>query len=397
MRIFGASQSAQSTVSGDFAYLDPQALYLDSACQTLRPQCVIDVETAYYKEYNACGGRVKYPWGVRVDAEVNTVRQKLLDYAGKSSKEYVVAFTLNTTYGINVVVQQLPADKFDRIVTSEIEHNSAFLPSITWAAMNKKERRVLPRNDDGSLRYTADDLTKAAVLVNSTSNIDGRQLMNAKALADDAHKSGGILLLDAAQTFGHAPEMLRGIDFDAAFGSGHKMYGPSLGFVIIKRELLKQLNIHLVGGGTVQDVERDAFSLIENPDEFHARLELGLQNWAGIIGLGAAIDWLSSQRKHDDVSSALFDGLKKTPRVQLVNMTPSNVVSFSVENLDAHRLALYLGEQQIMCRSGYFCCHYYLQHVKKLPPLLRVSLGKHNTLADVERFFASLTSLLSVF
>jgi selenocysteine lyase/cysteine desulfurase len=76
-----------------------------------------------------------------------------LSLCGKSEKEYAVAFTLNTTYGINLVLHQLPADSYDRIITSTIEHNSVFLPAITWAQRNHKERLILQRSEDGSLVY----------------------------------------------------------------------------------------------------------------------------------------------------------------------------------------------------------------------------------------------------
>jgi len=376
----------------------PNTYYFDSACQTLRPQSVIDAEMRYYHTYNACGGRVKYPWGVKVDQEVKEVRQKLLHFAGKSVKDYEVVFTLNTSYGINLILHQLPASDVQRIVTSDIEHNSVFLPTITWGKRHGKERTVLSRTDDGSLEYAEADLDRAVVLLNTTSNIDGRTLGNANELADAVHRKSGLLLLDAAQTFGHDPGMLRDVDFDAAFGSGHKMYAPSMGFVIIKKALLRRLDISFIGGGTVQDVRGDSFDLVASEDELFARVEPGLQNWAGIIGLGAAIDWLERDsegaQRERMLGKYLFEALQDIPRITVINQSTSPILSFYVDGLDAHRLALYLGEQHIMCRSGYFCCHYYLDHLKKYPPLLRVSLGRYNTQEQVDHFLTTLTAIL---
>ncbi|MBP9750797.1 MAG: aminotransferase class V-fold PLP-dependent enzyme, partial [Candidatus Peribacteraceae bacterium] len=337
-----ATEKNYQTADADFGYLPAGSCYLDSACQTLRPQAVLDAEMQYYQGYNACGGRVKYPWGVRVDREVSAVRQKLLAYAGKSAKQYTVVFTLNTTYGINLILQQLPAADFTQIVTSEIEHNSAFLPTITWSKRHGKERKVLSRADNGELLYDAVDLEKAVVLLNTASNIDGRELGNAPELATLIHERSGLLLLDAAQSFGHNVELLRQTDFDAAFGSGHKMYGPSLGFVIVKKDLLKRLDVSLVGGGTVQDVRKDSFDLIDSDDEPYARAELGLQNWAGIIGLGAAIDWMEASRatqagRERALAEQLFAGLQAMPKVHPLNREPSPIISFHVDGLDAHR------------------------------------------------------------
>ena len=386
----------------DFNYLVENQYYFDSACQTMRPEQVIKSESQYYHEYNACGGRVKYKWGQTVDEKVEDTRLKLLKLVGKSAKDYAVVFTLNTTYGINLVLQQLPAKDYKQIVTSEIEHNSVFLPSMTWAQKNGKSREVLKRNDDGSVDFQGVNLAQSIVVVNTVSNIDGRKLVNLAELEKEVHRQNGILLLDAAQNFSHDLSNLEKVDFDAVFGSGHKMYGPSIGFIIIKKNLIKSLEHFWLGGGTVNDVEKDSYKLIEQDFELHSTLELGLQNWSGIIGLGEAIDWLKSYKPNgqnrkvyeEALAQQLFDGLKALPQVHLLNSIPSSIVSFYVDNLDAHRLALYLSEQNIMCRSGYFCCHYYLKNLKKYPPLLRVSLGLNNTPEQVKFFIETLSQIL---
>ncbi len=394
-----ASEVSKDGSSPDFAYMKPDSCYLDSACQTLRPQCVIDAEMEYYREYNACGGRVKYAWGSMVDDKVQQARKLLLQFSGKREKEYCVAFTLNTSYGINLVLHQLTTGAFSRIITSDREHNSVVLPSMTWAKRAGAERLILESADDGSVLYTPSQLERSIVLMQSVSNIDGRTTKNLQQLANDTHAQGGILLVDAAQGFGHDVEGLRDIDFDAAFGSGHKMYGPSIGFIVIKRSLLDRLDPFFIGGGTVSDVDLEKYSLLRSGDEAHAVLEVGLQNWGGILGLGAAVEWLNQQqpRKENEkaLAETLFQGLRSHPRVRLLNHTASHVVSFHVDGIDSHQLALYLSQQEIMCRSGYFCCHSYLHHQMKLPPLLRVSLGLHATSAHIETFLSALTKILS--
>ena len=221
-------------------------------------------------------------------------RNRLLKLLDKNAKDYTVAFCLNTTAGINLLLQQLPEGRYKRIVTSEIEHNSVFLPTQTCAKRFKLERLVLPRLPDGSLDFQPDDLEKAVVVVNTTSNIDGRILGNLDELVTAAHERGGVVILDAAQTMGHDPQLLRNVAFDAVCGSAHKMYGPSLGFIVIRKAFLSELDCFFLGGGTVSDVRRDDFDLLDSPDEAFARLEPGLQDFAGIAGLGAAIDWLES-------------------------------------------------------------------------------------------------------
>lgn len=393
------AQSASGLPGGDFGFLDPKTLYLDSACQTLRPQCVIDAEREYYCHFNACGGRVQYGWGKKVDERVTSARKRVLRMLGKSEKDYAVAFTLNTSYGINLVLHQLP-ETYQRIVTSEIEHNSVFLPTITWAKKRRAERLVLPRDDDGGLRYQPSDVKGSVVLVNTASNIDGRVLRNIADLARDTHAGNGILLLDAAQTMGHDARFLASVPFDVLFASGHKMYGPSIGIIVIRRELLRSLDHFFLGGGTVADVTKDDFVLLAD-DREHERLEVGLQHWAGIIGLDTALEWLESvlpegedRYAHEQaLAQRLLDGVRVIDGVRLVNRAPSPVLSFAIDGLDSHRLALYLDAQGILCRSGHFCCHYYLQHRRGLPAQLRASIGLQTTHADIDRFNATLQTI----
>ncbi|MEI7603705.1 MAG: aminotransferase class V-fold PLP-dependent enzyme [bacterium] len=386
----------------NFDYMDNDIYYFDSACQTLRPQQVIDAQDEYYHEYNACGHRVKYKWGQIVDEKVEETRALLLEASGKNSKNYTVAFTLNTTIGINFVLQQLNPSKFDKTVTSEIEHNSVFLTTMTWAQRHNKKRIVLPRLVDGELDYKKDDLKNAVVVVNTTSNIDGRNLLNAKQLADDVHEMGGILLLDACQSYAHLPELLKNVDFDAAFGSGHKMYGPSVGFIVIKKDLLKNLDCYLIGGSTVQDVQLDSFELIDNDEEIYSRIEPGLQNFAGIIALGESIKWFKQFKKNGlsaheyevTLQKKLNEGLKSVDNLVMLYDKPSSVVSIYSEKIDGHRLGTFLGEKKIMCRTGYHCCHYYLKNLKKYPPLFRISLALHNDEKQIEFLIENLKLML---
>lgn len=376
----------------DFEFVPESTVYLDSACQTLRPQPVQDAMMKYFQEFNACGGRVKYDWGRRVDEAVEKTRKKVLDHAGKSSQEYGVAFTLNTTYGLNLLLSQLPVGTYQRIVTSDIEHNSVFLPTLAAAKRLALPRRILSRKQDGSLDYRIEDLSGAIVVVNVASNIDGRVLGNVRTLADDLHKAGGILILDGAQGMTESEALWHAADFDALCFSGHKMYAPSLGGIIVKRKLLESLELSFIGGGMVEKLDEQGFTIPANDPV--CRLEPGLQDFASIVGLGATLDWLDvyqrEERKQGErkekLARMVFEGLSSLPGVSLLNAEPSATMSFSSVDIDAHRLATVLSQQNIMVRSGYFCCHYYLQNVRKLPPLLRVSLGLHNTEQDVRKF-----------
>lgn len=374
----------------DFSHIDVNDIYMDSSCQSIRPQPVINSLTEYYEKYNACGGRVKYKWGQKVDNKIEETRELVLDFLELSAKDYVCSFTLNTTYGINLILNQLPEGIYEQVITSEIEHNSVFLPTIELSKRLGIKRTVLPRAEDGSLIYNKDDnLVKAVVVVNAASNIDGRLLANIKQLIKDTHAVGGIVIIDAAQTIAHYHETLIGSDADAICFSAHKMYAASLGGVVIRKDLLRGLDKKIIGGGMVSAVHEQTYDLL--PDEMSSWLEPGLQAYGEIISLNNAIRWLQTVKpqglKPTDyiakLSNQLFVGLSDIPNLQMINKSPSPVISVYSPNIDSHRLAIFLSGAGIMARSGYFCCHYYLIEKLQIPPLVRLSIGLHTTENDI--------------
>ena len=284
----------------DFDYLGEGEVYLDGACQSLRPRPVIDAINNYYSEHNSCGERVKYKWGRVTDDKVEATREKVLKFLKLKSKKYTVSFTLNTTYGINLILDQIKADKFNKIMTSDIEHNSPFLASLAFSERTGLPREVMVRNDDGSIDLKKYDFKKAIVVVNCASNFDGRKLLNINELEKAVHKAGGILIIDAAQAMAHSADIVRGVEVDAICFSAHKLYAPSLGVIVWKDELDDVLDVRFIGGGMVDDVDKEKYVLSANNKEHrYTRFESGLQAWGEIVGLGAALDWLEKLPKKD--------------------------------------------------------------------------------------------------
>lgn len=388
----------------DFDYLDKNSIYLDSACQSLRPRPVIDALNAYYTEHNSCGERVKYAWGVKTDEKVEKTREKVLKYLKLSPRHYFTSFTLNTTYGINLLLSQFNPERagITSVVTSDIEHNSPFLSTITFSKKHNLPRKVVIRNADGSVPL--DEIPDhALVVMNAASNIDGRLLKNLKDLVKKVHKSDGFIIIDAAQAMAHSSEILHKTEADAICFSAHKMYAPSLGGMVIRKDFLKFIDTTFIGGGMVDDVMKEDFVLsAENPDHIYTKFESGLQAWGEIIALGAAIDWLESLKKEDhenlrENTEHLFDFLNSHPKLHLLNKEPATTMSFYVDKsevgFDSHALGTALGEEGIMARTGYFCVHYYLNHVMHYPPLIRFSLGYHTRPEDIDKVIEVLEKL----
>ena len=375
----------------DFDYLSEGEVYLDAACQSLRPRPVIDAINSYYTEHNSCGERVRYKWGITTDEKVDETRKLVLKYLGLKSKHYTVSFTLNTTYGINLILSQLKPECFDKIMTSDIEHNSPFLATMAFSQRTGLPREVMERNPDGSIDLQKYDFSRAIVVVNCASNIDGRKLLNIKELIKAVHKADGIVIIDAAQAMAHSVDILHGVEPDAICFSAHKLYAPSLGAIVWRDELMKKMDCFFAGGGMVDDVEKNSYVLsAESKEHRYTRFESGLQAWGEIAGLGAALKWLMCLPKSDwkvfqNNYTELYDFLNSSDKVHMINSAPNPTISFYVDGLDSHMLGNALSRENIMARTGYFCVHFYLDHVLGLPPLVRFSLGLHNRGSDIDK------------
>lgn len=396
---------------GDFDYLGAGEVYLDAACQSLRPRPVVEALTQYYYKHNSCGERVKYVWGVKTDELVEGTRKKVLKLLKLSGREYFVSFTLNTTYGVNLLLNSIDPKLVRKVVTSEIEHNSPFLATMNLAERLGVPRVVLKRAADGGLLMEGKlsevvsggvpaglsgeermDFKGAVVVVNCAANFDGRRLVNLKEVVKRVHKDGGIVIIDAAQAMAHYHEMLEKTEADAICFSAHKMYAASLGVMVVRRDLIPKLRLSFVGGGMVDDVFSDRYilSATGNKDHAHTIFEAGLQAWGEIISLGAAIDWLAARTKEDKrrlqvCTAELDEFLRSREKVKMVGIEANPTMSFYVEGVDSHLLGSALGQEGIMARTGYFCAHYYLDKVMGLPPLVRFSLSYATRKEDIEK------------
>ncbi len=375
----------------EFDYLGAGEVYLDAACQSLRPRPVIEAINKYYTEHNSCGERVKYKWGVETDEKVEATREKVLKFLKLSARKYTVSFTLNTTYGINLILSQLKTGAFKKVMTSEIEHNSPFLATMAFSERTGLPREVMKRNEDGSIKVSDYDFDRAVVVVNCASNFDGRKLLNITEIVKAVHKAGGVIIIDAAQAMAHSSEILRGVEADAICFSAHKLYAPSLGVIVWRDELAEMMEVGFVGGGMVDDVLEKSYLLsAEGKEHRYTRFEAGLQAWGEIVGLGAALDWLEKVPKADWKNleknyTELYDFLASSEKVQLVNHEPNPTMSFYIKGMDSHLLGSALSRENIMARTGYFCAHYYLDHVCHYPALIRFSLGLHRRPEDIEK------------
>lgn len=414
-----------------FEYIKKNLIYLDQACQSMRPKSVIETELKYYTNFNSCGGRGSNEMVEKVDQVIYSTRKLILDFVGKDKENYTVVFCPNTTMGINMLLSNLNWYNYSQIVTTNKEHNSVYLPCLSFAKKFSKKLKVLIHQEEGFDTYSLTDIQNSVCLFATTSNLDGQDLPELEMFVKTLKTENNLVLLDATQSLAHKKIDFFDLDFDCLFGSGHKLYGPSIGFMVIKKELLRNLDQFWVGGGTVQKVLLDSYELVNLDTEIASRFEFGLQDYSAIFGLNEAIDWLMnykvkkefpkinySSKKEISVqdkflstgpskeaiyyiealSEFLFKKLKELEnekKIQLVNKKASSIISFNPIGVDAVSLAKKLSQERIICRSGYMCCHNYIRETLKLPGLIRLSLGLHNTPDEILKLIKVLKGIFS--
>jgi cysteine desulfurase/selenocysteine lyase len=373
-------------------------VYFDNACMSLKSSQVIRAMLRYYEEYPACAGRSIHSLSSMVEAEVAAARKRMAGFVGARKAEEMV-FTRNTTEGINLVAGSLGLGKGDVVVTSDREHNSNLIP---WQLLVRRRgvvHRVVRSREDGTFDLEAfREAARGAKLVSvvHTSNLDGYTLP-LREIAGIARDAGALVMADGAQSVPHRDVHVRKLGLDFLAFSGHKMTGPTgTGVLYGRQELLEGMGPFMVGGETVATSTYTSHELLGPPEKFEA----GLQDYAGIIGLGAAADYLQSVGRdaigeHDvELNRAITEGLEGLEGLRVLGPADpgmrSGIFSFVLEGMDHHQVAMLLDQNaSVMVRSGQHCCHSWFD-AHGLDGSVRASLYMYNTAEEAGLFVEEL-------
>jgi cysteine desulfurase/selenocysteine lyase len=377
--------------------------YLDSACMSLVPQETLDAMAAYYRDYPGCAGRSLHRFAEEVSHRFEQARETFATFLGADSPSGIV-FVRNSTEAINVVGQGLPWKKGDRVLVSDQEHNSNL---ILWQRLGPERGvrlEILRLPDDGSFDGDALDeaLSHGVRLVSlfQTSNLDGRSLP-VREIVERAHAHGALVLIDGCQAAPHrAVDLARdGVDFFAI--SAHKMLGPTgTGVLAGRTEALEGLRPLLAGGETVEWSTLTEHKLRPPPYRFEA----GLQNYAGVLGAAAGVEFLrrtglEAVESHDRaINARVTRALAGEPRLRRLGpedpaRRPS-IFAFSLDGVDPHDAALFLDEGHgVMVRSGRHCVHSWYAE-RGLDGNVRASFYLYTNDSDADRLIAGVRELL---
>jgi len=382
-------------------------VYFDNACTTQKPTAVLDAVNAYYTEYTGCAGRSQHHIGKKTEEEFEKARGKVAGLVGAKPNETV--WTRNTTEAINLVACSLDFSKRNKVVTSVMEHHSAFLPFQQLKKRGKISLDIVYPDkqgvfEDGAWQEKIDSKTRLVVVHHTTNTLGTSAPL--REIVKTAHDCGALVLVDAAQGVPHHEVNFGREGYDFMAFSGQKMLGPTgIGCLVARRELLEEMPPFMVGGETVERVTIDDAVFLKPPHKFEA----GLQHYAGAIGLGAAADYLKRQglnninRHEKELAKFLFEELKQIKGVKLFGPADSSktcgIATFNVEKAkNPHEVALMLDNLAGICtRSGVFCAEPAMTWLGAPRGAVRASLYLYNTMAEAEAFVATLKKIAATY
>ncbi|KFN50927.1 cysteine desulfurase [Arenimonas composti] len=373
-------------------------VYLDSANTSQKPLPVIRAVDAFYREHNANVSRAMHALGAEATDAYEGARRKLAAFVNVGADELVL--TPGTTFALNLVAYSWALPRLqegDTILLTRMEHHANIVPWQLVAQRNGARIRVVELTPEGALDL--DDLRRKLtpdvklLAVTHVSNVLGTVNPVAE-ICREARRCGVITVVDGSQALPHRPVDIAAIGCDFYAFTGHKMLGPTgTGALWGRREHLKAMPPFLGGGEMIREVRFEQTVFNDPPHKFEA----GTPNIAGVVGLGAAVDYLYEigmghiEAREQALLAHANARLAEIPGLRVFGNAPGKaaVISFLVEGAHAHDLATLLDLEGVAVRAGHHCAHPLMAHLG-VPATCRASLAFWNTHAEIDHFAAAI-------
>lgn len=396
-------------IKKDFPILENRKIaYLDSGATTQKPIQVIEAIEKFYKNENANPHRGAYSLSMEATEVYEGTRRKIAKFINARHSEEII-FSKNASESLNLIAYSYGLDnlkKEDEVVISIMEHHSNVVP---WQYVTKKTGSNLNymyinnqyELSKEEIETKITDKTKI-VAITHISNVLGT-INQVKEIIQYSHKKGAVVLVDASQSIPHGKIDVQDLDADFLVFSGHKMLAPlGIGILYGKKEILNKMNPFLMGGDMIEYVNEQETTFAPLPNKFEA----GTQNVEGVIGLGAAIDYIENigydtiQKIEKELVSYAIQELSKLPFLKLY-MTPnlenhSAVISFNIQGVHPHDVASILDSEGVCVRSGNHCAQPLMRFLK-VDSTCRASFYFYNTKEDVDRLVVALKKAYEMF
>ena len=382
-------------------------VYLDNAATTQKPKSVIDALVDYYSRYNSNVHRSVHTLGEEATAAYEGAREKASRFVGSSAKELV--FVRGTTEATNLVRfawGERNVTKGDLLVTTLMEHHSNIVPWQLLAKSRGATLKFVNLLPDGTLDMGHfEGLLKESprlVAVTHCSNVLGT-INDVTTICAKAHSAGATTVVDGAQSVPHLPVDVPSIGCDFYAYSGHKMLGPTgIGALIAKKKTLEEMEPFQGGGEMIREVFLDHSTWNDVPHKFEA----GTVNIADAIGLGAAVDYLSSigmEKVRDHEVRLLEYSMQTLPKAKgfraygpVEAKKRGGVISFNLADVHPHDLATILDEEGIAIRSGHHCAQPLMRWLD-VAATSRASFHVYNSYDDIDALEAGLEKAGRIF
>jgi cysteine desulfurase/selenocysteine lyase len=381
-------------------------VYLDNAATTQKPRAVLDAIRHYYEEDNANIHRGVHTLSERATRKYEEARAKVQRLLNAAEAREIV-FVRGTTEAINLVAQSFGRQNVgpgDEVLITHMEHHSNIVPWQMLCEEKGAKLRVAPISDDGELvldefEGLLNSRTRLVSVVHISNTLGA--VNPVKQIVEMSHRRGIPVLLDGAQAVAHTPVDVRDLDCDFYAFSGHKLYGPTgIGVLYGKAELLESMPPWQGGGDMIRSVTFEKTIYNALPHKFEA----GTPNVADVIGLGAAIDYLTglgqdavAAHEHQLLKYAL-ERLQDVPGLLLIG-TPTNragSVSFVLDGVHPHDIGTILDEEGIAVRTGHHCTQPLMDRFG-VPATARASVACYNTFEEIDALIRGLARVREVF
>ena len=393
----------------DFPILENKNIaYLDSGATTQKPKQVIEAIKKFYETSNANPHRGAYGLSIEATEIYESTRTKIAKFINAKHREEII-FSKNATESLNLIAYSYGMDnlkKDDEVVISIMEHHSNLVPwqKVTKVTNSKLKYMYINENYELSDEEIENKITDRTKIVGIThiSNVLGT-INNVKKIIEYAHKKGAIVIVDASQSIPHMKIDVQDLDADFLVFSGHKMLAPlGVGVLYGKKELLEKMTPFIMGGDMIEYVYEQDTTFAELPNKFEA----GTQNVEGVVGLGAAIDYIESigydkiQEIEKEVVSYAKQELSKLDYLTLYMTSNENkhssVISFNINGVHPHDVASILDSVGVCVRSGNHCAQPLMRFLG-IDSTCRASFYLYNTKEDVDSLVNGLNKAYEMF
>ena len=393
----------------DFPILENNNIaYLDSGATTQKPKQVIEAIKKFYETSNANPHRGAYGLSIEATEIYESTRTKIAKLINAKHREEII-FSKNATESLNLIAYSYGMNnlkKDDEVVISIMEHHSNLVPwqKVTKVTNSKLKYMYINENYELSDEEIENKITDRTKIVGIThiSNVLGT-INNVKKIIEYAHKKGAIVIVDASQSIPHMKIDVQDLDADFLVFSGHKMLAPlGVGVLYGKKELLEKMTPFIMGGDMIEYVYEQDTTFAELPNKFEA----GTQNVEGVIGLGAAIDYIESigydkiQEIEKEVVSYAKQELSKLDYLTLYMTSNENkhssVISFDINGVHPHDVASILDSVGVCVRSGNHCAQPLMRFLE-IDSTCRESFYLYNTKEDVDSLVNGLNKAYEMF